>query len=65
MQPEQSKSFAVEWVASCTHRLRQRWPRVPLETLEEVAGELLTDAELRGLEPAEAAEAWLQRGINS
>ena len=62
MQPEHSKDFKSEWIAECAHRLRLRWPRLPVETLEEVAGELLGDEGLRGLGPAEAAESWLARG---
>lgn len=62
MQPEQSNDFQTTWIAECAHRLRLRWPRLQVETLEEVACELLSDDELRGLGPVEAAESWLARG---
>ena len=62
MQAEQSKDFQTTWIAECAHRLRLRWPRLPVETLEEVAGEFLSDEALRGLGPVEAAESWLARG---
>jgi hypothetical protein len=52
-----------EWVARCSLRLHEQWPRVPREQLEEVAEELRGRA-LRQLdEPELAASEWLQRGM--
>ena len=62
MHPEESTGFESRWITECAHRLRLRWPRLPVETLEEVASELLADDRLRGLGPVEAAESWLLRG---
>ncbi len=63
MQPvRRDNEELASWVALCAHRLRQRWPRLPIETLEETARELLVDTKLQGLEAVEAAEKWLRRG---
>jgi hypothetical protein len=48
------------WIASCAHRLQQRWHTVdPLE-LEEVARGLLRDPRLRAMLPDAAAAEWLK-----
>ena len=51
----------AQWIAVCARRLRERWPRLSLPTLEEVASELLDDPELAELAPQDAAEHWLGR----
>lgn len=62
MQPvRRDEEELSSWVAVCAYRLRQRWPRLPIETLEDTARELLVDTKLQGMEPVEAAEKWLRR----
>jgi len=51
------------WIAQCARRLRQQWRTVDATSLEQLASHLHDDADLRRLEPAEAAEQWLRRGI--
>lgn len=53
----------VQWVAQCARRLRERWPRIGGEALEETARELWGDKKLRELGPVQAAERWLARGM--
>jgi hypothetical protein len=62
MGPETGKFFDVQWVAQCTHRLRERWPHADVKSLEEAAFELWEDETLRAMAPSKAAESWLQRG---
>ena len=47
------------WIAQCAHRLRERFPRIPLVTLEETAWQLLDDRRLQGLDAKTAADRWL------
>jgi hypothetical protein len=52
-----------EWVARCSARLRARWPRVPQEQLDEVAGEIQRHVQRQIDEPERAAVEWLRQGI--
>jgi hypothetical protein len=51
---------ATLWIAACAHRLQQQWRTVDPVQLEEVAGDLWQNADLRTLPPAEAAVRWLK-----
>lgn len=51
---------ATLWIAACAHRLQQQWRAVDPVQLEEVAGDLWQNADLRTLPPAEAAVRWLK-----
>ncbi|MDQ6684470.1 MAG: hypothetical protein M3Z16_05020 [Pseudomonadota bacterium] len=59
MQRDADDLADVEWIAQCARRLRQRWPRAYIATLEETALDLWRDDRLRELTPVEAAEIWL------
>jgi hypothetical protein len=52
-----------EWVARCTARLHQQWPRLPDDQLREVAEELRRKVERQSDDPEHAALEWLRRGI--
>jgi hypothetical protein len=52
-----------EWIARCTARLREQWPRLALEQLQEVAEELHHDAQRQLEEPERAATQWLRQGM--
>jgi hypothetical protein len=52
-----------EWIARCSARLREQWPRLALEQLQEVAGELHDDTRRRLEEPERAAVLWLKQGL--
>ncbi|WP_371437576.1 hypothetical protein [Polaromonas sp.] len=60
MEPPSHKFSADIWIAACAHRLQQRWRTVDPLQLEEVADELLHDARLGCMAPADAADVWLQ-----
>jgi|BarGraIncu00222A_1022003.scaffolds.fasta_scaffold116586_2 hypothetical protein len=49
----------AQWIAQCARRLRERWPRVDLAMLEEIALELWRDERLSALSGEQAAAAWL------
>lgn len=49
-----------EWITRCAERLHQRWHTVGAAQLEEVAVVIWHDANLRCMEPAEAAALWLE-----
>ena len=50
----------VQSLAQFAHRLRERWPHVDAQTLDETAAELWADEELRSVEDGRlAAERWL------
>lgn len=51
---------AEAWVSSCTARLMQRWPGVGAEDLGHLAHALWADRAWQAMEPAAAAERWLQ-----
>ena len=51
------------WIARCSHRLREQWRTIDLESLEDLAQELWADERLRARPPEEAALEWLRRGI--
>ena len=51
------------WIAQCARRLRQQWRTVDGASLEQLAADLRRDEELRRLDPTDAAEQWLRRGI--
>ena len=51
-----------QWVARCSHRLRERWPHADLVSLDEAAQELWQNPRWRAFEPREAAEGWLRLG---
>ncbi len=51
------------WVAACSHHLQRQWRSVDPDLLEDVAAELWADAELKALEPADAAAKWLRLGM--
>ena len=53
----------VTWVAWCSERLREQWPRADGTSLEEAARELWADESLRVQGPVQAAEQWLRRGM--
>lgn len=52
-----------EWVARCSARLHERWPRVPDAELRELAEELHRRAQQQLEEPELAAVDWLRRGL--
>lgn len=52
-----------EWVARCSARLHERWPRVPDAELRELAEELHGRAQRQLEEPELAAVDWLRRGL--
>jgi hypothetical protein len=49
-----------EWVARCSARLHEKWPRVPEEQLREVALEIKQEVERQLSEPERAAAEWLR-----
>lgn len=49
-----------KWIAACVERLHERWQTVEPGQLEEVAVVIWQDANLRAMEPKEAANVWLQ-----
>jgi hypothetical protein len=59
MNQDAHKLADVQWVAQCTHRLREHWPHADVMALEETALELWRDEELRVLAPSDAAAQWL------
>ena len=52
-----------QWIARCSARLHEQWPRVPPEQLAEVAAELERKARRALDEPEHAAVEWLRQGI--
>ena len=52
-----------EWISRCSARLHAQWPRLPRELRDEVAGELLTQARWKVMEPEVAAAGWLSQGM--
>lgn len=50
----------TQWITRCAQRLHQRWRTVGTAQLEEVAVVIWQDAQLRKMEPAQAAALWLQ-----
>lgn len=52
-----------EWIARCSARLREQWPRLTLEQLQEVAEQLLDDTRRQLEEPERAAAQWLRQGM--
>ena len=57
------ESSRTTWVARCSHRLREQWRTIDLESLEDLAQELWADERWRVRPPEEAAVEWLRRGI--
>ena len=51
---------ANTWVAACAHHLQKHWRTVDPVQLEEAARELLNNAQLQPLAPADAAALWLR-----
>ena len=49
-----------QWIAKCAERLHERWHTVEAAQLEEVAVVIWQDANLRSLDPTEAAAIWLK-----
>jgi hypothetical protein len=54
---------AQQWIQRCSARLRQQWPRVPAEQLDELAEELRRNLERQAEDPERAAVDWLRQGI--
>jgi len=52
------------WIAACAHQLQQQWRTVDPAQLEDLAGELWRDEQLRLLGPDEAARVWLEPVTN-
>ena len=52
-----------EWIARCSARLREQWPRLTLEQLREVAEHLHDNTQRQLEEPERAAVQWLRQGI--
>lgn len=52
-----------EWIARCSARLREQWPRLTIEQLQEVAEELHDDTQRQLEEPERAAVQWLRQGM--
>ena len=52
-----------DWVARCSARLHEQWPRVPPEQLAEVAAEIQRDYQRALEEPERAAVEWLRQGM--
>lgn len=50
----------TQWISKCAERLRERWQTVEPGQLEEVAVGIWQDANLRAMEPSEAATLWLK-----
>ncbi|SEB26366.1 hypothetical protein [Variovorax sp. YR216] len=48
-----------DWIAICAHELQRRWRTVDPEQLDDLAGDLWQNEQLRELPPAQAAIAWL------
>lgn len=63
MDRTQRNPVDVTWVAWCTERLREQWPRADATSLQEAAQELWADEALRASGPRQAAEKWLRKGI--
>jgi len=57
------ESSRKTWVARCSHRLREQWRTIDLESLEDLAQELWADERWRVQPPEEAAVELLRRGI--
>lgn len=55
----------TEWIAKCAERLHERWHTVETAQLEEVAVGIWQDANLRNMEPTEAAATWLKPVVPS
>jgi hypothetical protein len=52
-----------EWIARCSARLREQWPRLALDQLQEVAAQLHDDTRRQLEEPERAAAQWLRQGM--
>ena len=52
-----------EWIARCSARLREQWPRLALEQLQEVAEQLHDNTQRQLEEPEHAVVQWLRQGI--
>jgi hypothetical protein len=51
------------WIARCSARLREQWPRLALDQLQEVAAQLHDDTRRQLEEPERAAVQWLRQGM--
>ena len=54
---------AAEWTWKCAQRLHEQWPRVDRVDLEHLAEALHVENQWNCMEPADAAERWLQQGL--
>lgn len=54
---------APEWIARCSSRLQEQWPRLPRVDTDHMASALWADARWREMEPEAAALAWLRQGV--
>jgi hypothetical protein len=52
-----------DWIARCSARLHERWPRLAEEELREVAAEIQREVQRQVDEPEHAATAWLRQGL--
>lgn len=54
---------AETWAFKCARQLHEQWSRVDHADLEQLAEALWKEPRWQGMEPADAALAWLQQGI--
>ena len=54
---------AEQWAFKCAQQLHQQWPGVDHNDLEHLAQALWREARWQGMEPTQAAIAWLGQGI--
>lgn len=54
---------AHKWIARCSSRLQEQWPRLPRIDTDHMASALWADEHWREMEPEAAAVAWLQQGV--
>lgn len=55
----------LEWRQRCACRPRRKWPSIPLDDLEETAGQRQDDPGQQRLPPERAASEWLRRGARA
>lgn len=51
------------WIARCSSRLHEQWPRVDLSDMDHLADALWADERWNMLEPEVAALQWISQGI--
>jgi hypothetical protein len=55
----QTETRESDWISVVAARLRQQWPTIDAEPLDEMAGVLWGYENLRAMAPDQAADTWL------